>query len=369
MSADPKRAALDAEIVEWMNEPLWGEDDERFEALALALFAHQFDRCLPYQRFCESRGRTPASVERWQEIPAVPTGAFKEIALRSFDEHETAHVFRTSGTATATRGELHLDTLSVYEASLMPPLVRFLLPDLTAHHPEATLAVLAPSPREAPGSSLSHMFAVAIRELGAEGSRFYVEDGALELDPLREALADAPREAPLLVCGTAFAFVHFCDALAERGEFLGLPPRTRIMETGGFKGRSRSLPRAELYALIEERLGVPIERIVNQYGMTELGSQFYDSVLVDAEGPRRKLAPPWTRVRVLDPETGEPVRAGEVGALFIHDLANTGSIAAIQTADLGRSIEEGFEVLGREPGAEERGCSIAADTLLGGARA
>jgi hypothetical protein len=139
------------------------------------------------------------------------------------------------------------------------------------------------------------------------------------------------------------------------------------METGGFKGRSRSLPRLELYALLEERLGVALERIVNQYGMTELGSQFYDSVLVDAEGLRRKIAPPWTRVRMLDPETGAACAPGETGALFITDLANTGSVCAIQTADIGRQVGDGFEVLGRDAGAEARGCSIAADELLGGA--
>ena len=43
-----------------------------------------------------------------------------------------------------------------------------------------------------------------------------------------------------------------------------------------------------------------------------------------------------------------------------------GSVIAIQTADLGQRIGDGFEVLGREPGAEARGCSIAADELLGG---
>jgi hypothetical protein len=41
----------------------------------------------------------------------------------------------------------------------------------------------------------------------------------------------------------------------------------------------------------------------------------------------------------------------------------------VQTADLGRALGDGFEVLGRAPGAEERGCSIAADAMLGaGAR-
>jgi hypothetical protein len=67
----------------------------------------------------------------------------------------------------------------------------------------------------------------------------------------------------------------------------------------------------------------------------------------------------------VNPETGLPAAPGDVGCLVIFDLANTGSIFAVQTADLGRSIEDGFEVVGREPGAEERGCSIAADVMLG----
>ena len=104
--------------------------------------------------------------------------------------------------------------------------------------------------------------------------------------------------------------------------------------------------------------------MVNQYGMTELGSQFYDSVLLRPAELRRKLGPPWARVIVIDPETGEPAAPGEVGAIVVFDLANTGAVSAVQTADLGRTAPDGFEVLGREPGAEERGCSIAIDALL-----
>ena len=99
--------------------------------------------------------------------------------------------------------------------------------------------------------------------------------------------------------------------------------------------------------------------------MTELGSQFYDSVLREPAAKRRKLAPPWTRVTVVDPESGRALAPGEVGALRILDLANTGSVLAIATADLGVVSDGGFEVLGREAGAEARGCSVAADEMLG----
>ena len=55
---------------------------------------------------------------------------------------------------------------------------------------------------------------------------------------------------------------------------------------------------------------------------------------------------------------------------MIFGFANTGSIAAIQTADLGRAVLDdrgemiGFDVLGRFEGAEQRGCSIATDVML-----
>jgi hypothetical protein len=382
MSA-PDRAAIEAELLGWMREQPWREDHERFERLALDLFAHQFAQCAPYRRFCESRGVAPDRVSSWRDVPAVPTGAFKEVPLRAFPAEQTVKTFRTSGTSGQRRGELLLDTVALYEASLLPSLKTLLFPELTAGE-RTTIRILAPSPEALPDSSLSHMFGVLLRELGSEASGYDVVDDALDVNGLLEAIHGAIAEdAPVALCGTAFAFVHLLDALEARGEALELPSGSRIMETGGFKGRSRELPRDALYASLSARLGVPEARIVNQYGMSELGSQFYDSVLVDPTGPRRKLRPPWVRVRLIDPESGAEIEPGasaaygartsedaDVGMLVIHDLANTGSVAAVATADLGRHVlvssaaGPGFEVLGREPGAEARGCSIAADVML-----
>ena len=368
---DPLREKLDAEILAWMRDPDalrgWRPDDARFERLALELFAFQFERCAPYRRFCERRGRTPGAVNGWREIPAVPTGAFKELALRSFPAERTVATFRTSGTSTASRGELHLDTLELYEASLLPTFERFVLPGLADGTAAPELRVLAPSPREQPDSSLSHMFGVVLRECAAESSGFDLTRGALALGRLLARIERAERDGDALVlCGTAFSFAHLLEALEARGRHFALPPGSRVMETGGFKGRARPLPRAELYAAIGCALGIPEPRIVNQYGMTELGSQFYDSVLRHPDEPRRKLGPPWARVCIVDPESGAPAPPGAVGALAVVDLANTGSVAAILTADLGREVGDGFEVIGREPGAETRGCSLAAEELLAG---
>jgi hypothetical protein len=210
------------------------------------------------------------------------------------------------------------------------------------------------------------MFGVVLREIGADDSGFDVSANTLQCDGLLASLeACAAVGRPVALCGTAFAFVHLLDELADRRLRYVLPEGSRLMECGGFKGRVREIPRGELYARLESALEIPIEMMVNQYGMTELGSQFYDSVLLQPDELRRKLGPPWARVVIVNPDTGRPAAPGDVGCLVIFDLANTGSVFAVQTADLGRAVEDGFEVIGREPGAEERGCSIAADTMLG----
>ena len=362
MSADPARAGLDAKLLEWMRSSSWRRDDSRFRDLAVELLSYQFERCDVYRNFCVARGSTPDRVNDWEQIPAVPTGAFKEFRLACFPEALTTHVFRTSGTSTAQRGSLHLDTLELYETSLLESFRRQLLPDLAADQ-RIRIECLAPSTHEMPDSSLSHMFEVAIRKYGNAESGFAVEDGEIQMRALTERLeADSQRGEAILICGTAFAFVHLIDSLGEQR--LQLPSGSRAMETGGVKGRSRVLSPEELYSAMEASLGIPAHRIVNQYGMTELGSQFYDAILNDPTGRRNKLAPPWTRVRLLDPVSGDEAAPGQVGRVTVLDLANTGSVCALQTADLGRQSGDGFEILGREEGAEARGCSIAADLLL-----
>ena len=112
------RARIDDALAAWMADPRWDFDEDRFDRLARELFAYQFEQCPAYARFCSARGVEPQGVDSWRQIPAVPAGAFKEVRLACFAEDTTIKTFRTSGTSQARRGELHLDTLELYEASL-----------------------------------------------------------------------------------------------------------------------------------------------------------------------------------------------------------------------------------------------------------
>ena len=141
-----------------------------------------------------------------------------------------------------------------------------------------------------------------------------------------------------------------------------LPFGSRIMETGGFKGRVRELSRGDFYPILSEAFGIPAFNIVNEYGMTELSSQFYDRSLRDQASSDWKAGPEWCRAICVDPETGDEVPVGEPGLIRIVDLANVGSVIALQTEDVGIAAADGsFRVLGRVGQAQLRGCSLAMD--------
>ena len=343
-------------------------DDAHFNALALRVFAHQVEHNAPYGAYCRRRGRTPETVEHWTEIPAVPTGAFKEVRLVAGDAAAAQRVFRTSGTTGGAerRGEHHILSLETYEASLLPTFAAYVLPDGS----RPRMVAFMPAADALPDSSLAYMIDVVMRELGAMDSTHVVDPvRGIDFDHVHALFTEAVEtDEPVCLLGTSFSFVHLLDGLDERERTYALPPGSRLMDTGGYKGRSREVPADELRSRYESVLGLEPAYCVNEYGMTELCSQYYDAALLDAvhtaDRPRRKSGPPWLRARVVHPETLEPVEPGTVGILQHTDLANLDSVMAVQTEDLAREVEDGFVVLGRVGGATPRGCSIALDELL-----
>jgi hypothetical protein len=306
-----------------------------FESLALLLFANQYEKNLPYRRLCDALRQTPTTVMSWREIPPVPAAAFKRLALTCAPEADCVKIFHSSGTTgpETSRHFMDYDALETYNASLREGWSR-LLPDLP-------VVALMPSPEDAPHSSLSFMAA----ELGAE----FVWGEKLTLPRLTQ---------PVILFGTAFAFVNLFDSGRI---FSPLPEGSFVVETGGFKGKSREVSREELYGWFTRVLGVPEKNCFSEYGMSELTSQFYS---VGLSGP--KLGPPWIRTRALDPITNTDAAPGEPGLLAHWDLANTNSCLAVQTEDFGVMLPDnsGFTLLGRAPGAVLRGCSLTAEDFF-----
>jgi hypothetical protein len=360
-------AALDARILAAIRG--YALDDRAFLTLARDLLAYQLATNAPYAAFARARGVDERHLpERIAEIPAVPAAAFKEARLATFRPEETAVWFETSGTTSGRGGRHELPTTALYEAALLASFDRMLLADRA----RLRYLLLVPDPRERRHSSLGFMMDVVARERGDGGTGWYLRGDELDVERFLHDVARACDDG-VAVClaTTAFALVALLDALAERRRAIALPPGSRVMETGGFKGRTRVVDRRTLYHETSKRLAVPIPAIVSEYGMTELSSQYYDAPgSRDRIEPRVKAAPPWLRPIIVDGE-GRPLPGGVVGAIRHIDLANRGSVIAIDTEDLGAIVPStgsgqagGLVLLGREQGAELRGCSLDAEALL-----
>lgn len=367
---DTGTAPLRAELIRRFQDAEAPLDDPTFNRLARQVFRRNFGAIPAYAAYCRARGRTPDTVDDWTRIPAVPTAAFKELTLRARDL-PTARTFRTSGTTRGPerRGEHHVADLELYRASLRSTFRRFLLPD------DARLPFLSlmPPASALPDSSLAFMISDVLETFGAEGSGVFADEGGVDFDGLEAAVGTAVgRDDGVLLLGTSAAFIHWLDRLARAGRRLFLPPGSRLMDTGGFKGMGREVEPAALRGLYRDRLGIPAHACVNEYGMTEMLSQRYDGDLWafhrGEAGPSRKRGPGWLRSVAVDPETLEPLPPGEAGILRHIDLANLDSVAAIQTEDFGRVDEHGLILEGRATGAPPRGCSLAMDLLLEGSR-
>lgn len=330
-------------------------DDGEFEELAVSLWRSQA-AALPLLRAPTTGLVAPT---RLWDLPTIPTRAFKEWNLCPHPEEEVTRAFVSSGTTQASRS-VHRHTeqsLAVYHLATLQGFRVF----FESQAPRRLISLCPPS-TQANTSSLAEMFSLWIATFGDHASQSL---GALDaeanwqLDPdrlwlaLDEAIAS---QTPVLLLGAAFHFVWILDALREP---IGLPTGSILLETGGYKGRSRVLERDRLHRELATAFQLPPSAIVSEYGMSELSSQAYATF--GADGGVFQF-PSWVRARAICPETGCPVNDGETGILELVDLANVASSVAIQTQDLARPRSGGFEILGRAPEAESKGCSLFVST-------
>ena len=336
--------------------------DGAFDDLALRIFAYQLRYNRPYARYCAGFGISlDALPATWDAIAPVPAAGYKEATLTTFDPAGAALAFETSGTTAGSSGRHFMETRALYDAALLAGFERSVL----AGRSRLRYLNVVPNPSERPQSSLGYMMQRVSATFGDGQTGWYVRGDALLVDAFvadaRAAIDDA---APTCLTATAFALAGLLDELERRALTLPFPNGSCIVETGGFKGRVRTVERRELYERAARAFGVPIRDIVSEYGMTELTSQYYDAPdSRSAVDGRRKLGPPWLRSRVVGPD-GKTLPDGTVGALVHVDLANRSSCLAVATEDLGVRFDDGLVLIGRDGGASLRGCSLDAETLL-----
>ncbi|MEM6961232.1 MAG: aminotransferase class III-fold pyridoxal phosphate-dependent enzyme, partial [Myxococcota bacterium] len=325
-----------------------GQDEARRDELLLHLVDYQ-------------RGEIPALQKLYKAQPraAVPTDLFRYTRLSVHGEAQDCRRFLTSGTTKEKRGLHPFREMTFYNRSAKSFAKYALFPDVE----KMPLIVLIPPESELPESSLSYMVTRFAEWFGTGEPCWVFRENQLDIGRLRQRLSQA--STPVALLGTSFAFVEAENSL-EDARFQ-LPPGSRIMQTGGFKGRSRTVAPEEMRQLLSRRYGLDERLIISEYGMTELSSQFYENTLREAvlglpETPRRLLSPGWVRFDILDASTLLPTE--DEGLIRIDDAANLDSCCSVQTSDIGIRILDGFQVLGRTEGAPARGCSLTAESMF-----
>lgn len=334
--------------------------DEDFNALALQLFAYQFENNLPFRKFSLQRERTPRTARSWRDIPAVPINAFKELTLSCCAPEDAERVFMTSGTTRdGVRGKSHHPNLAVYDTSM----TTYFKHRFMREHDRIDMGILFPDETEMPNSSLAHYLALAKQHFGTDDSHYLLRDDGMDFNLLFDRLSYAERTGrPYALLGASYSFVPVLEEMERLGKSVTLPAGSRLFDTGGFKGQSRELALDDFYNQLQARFGVARRDCINMYGMTELSTQFYD--WGNEICPSVKSGPHWIRSRVINPLTGLDVPPGETGVLVHCDLAHFNIVSTILTEDAGVETEDGFILLGRADGEEAKGCSLAVEEFL-----
>lgn len=207
---------------------------------------------------------------------------------------------------------------------------------------------LVPPPEQWPQSSLAQMVAW----IAEEGTVSYPSD------------RPQPPEAPIWLFATAFHLVQWADS----GHLCPLPEGSVIIETGGTKGKSRSVSREELYTLIEQVFSVPHSHVISEYGMCEMASQAYDFVVPGQAEPRDLTQrtfrfPAWVQPQCVD-ASAQTQHQG-VGSLMVDDPLRIDLPWPLRTEDMVDLQSDGsFRLLGRVPYAPLKGCSLLAEDCL-----
>ena len=340
--------------------PVFALDQQEKSALLLArlneLTTHHQQACTAYANVLSAFGWGQAT--SYPELPYLAARLFKLARWQSVPEDEVFKVLTSSGTTgAASQIVLDRETAALQSKVLVKILQEFVgkqrLPMLLVE--QSTL--------------IQNRHGYSARGAGALGLSFLGRDHTYALDeqmrpnwPVIEAFCEKYAGQPVLMFGFTF-MVWQCllEPLRERG--LRLPLEQGILfHSGGWKKLQHlAIDNSAFKQRCRDQLG--LHRVHNFYGMVEQ----VGSIFVECE-QRHLHAPVFADLQVRDPLTHQLLGVGQPGLLQVLS-AIPGSYPghSLLTEDLGVLLGEDdcpcgrrgryFHVLGRQPGAEVRGCS------------
>lgn len=320
-----------------LEQKIFEVTDATFEATALAVFRYQYENVAVYRNYVDALGKKVAEIQSLSAIPFLPISFFKTHQVVG-NKQDAKLVFESSGTTGMQSSKHYITHPNMYEKSLLNGFEKAF-----GDPKQYCFVALLPNYLERQNSSLVYMVNHLMGESKHEKNGFYLYNHEELFETLQEL---EEQKQPTLLFGVSFALLDFAEKYA-----LSLQT-TKVIETGGMKGRRKEITRAELHETLCQAFGT--SAIYSEYGMTELLSQAYSKKQDEYH------CPPWLRVVLR--EVNDPfsyVKQGEKGGINIIDLANLYSCSFIETQDLGCVNANGtFSVLGRFDTSDVRGCNL-----------
>jgi hypothetical protein len=302
-----------------------------FNDHALALFDYQYHTNEIYRTYCDFTGINQKRITKIEQIPFLPIDFFRQHEVKS-EKWVEEKIFLSSGTTQNARSKNLVRDLNFYHE-----IVQYIFEQNFDPLKDYQLLALLPSYQEHGNSSLIEMINHFLK-FTQPGSDFFAVGRQL----LEQLLNDEKK----LLIGVSYALLDLNKSGPVASNNL------EIMETGGMKGRKREIVRNELHDDLIQAFKV--NKILTEYGMTELMSQAY------SKKDGNLYFPSWAKCLIRD--INDPwvyLPTHKPGGINIIDLANISTCAFIETKDLGLSADnQCFNVIGRFDNSDIRGCSL-----------
>ncbi|MBB5322546.1 LuxE/PaaK family acyltransferase [Marinobacter oulmenensis] len=354
-------------------EALWSADPYVLsqadkQALIIPLLSwldrHHRSACPEYERVAR-QGFDSEPASGLEDLPYLAVRLFKLLSLKSVDDGEIFKTLQSSGTTGQSPARVFLDRRTSQLQS------KGLVKILQGVVGKARLPMLiVDSPAVLKDRSL-----YTARGAGIQGLSFFGRDHTYALDetmqPDWEAIdgfLEKYAGQPVLVFGfTYIVWLHLILALEAEGRSLGLAEGVLLHSGGWKKLEDQKVGHDEFRNRTQRSLGV--QQVTNFYGMAEQ----VGSIFVECEQGHLH-APVFADVVVRSTEGLGPLPVGQPGLLQVlsvlpfsypgHSLLteDRGVLLGEDDCPCGRKGRY-FQVLGRLPRAEVRGCS---DTHQGG---
>jgi len=347
------------------------EREKDFNNLCVACFKVQAKNIPGYARLCAQKKIDIEAVNDFLQIPPVPVQAFKASDIFIYPKEDACKIFKTSGTSKMNQGAAYFSEsgAEITSLAIVKNARTYLFPD----NFDTRFFLIAPSPEAAPNLTMAFGITEVMKNIGTHGGAHYIGKDGIDWPALFSGLREcAEKNTAATIIAPSFAMVFMLDKMAAENIRLELPKGSRVLDAGGFKGRSREISRVEMIKTAAEFLGIEPGYCVNALGMSELGTQYYDNNLKNSiEGTNAPLAkenPHWAKTFVVDIEDNFKILApktyGRTGALLHFDLTNIDRAVAILSDDAGRYAGPGFEICGRLSAGDIKGCSLTVEEML-----